>query len=118
MQENHEDQIAQDTTQKKSRQNIISEEGGKLNERYKLPQAYISPSLILMSAEDLTTLLQENLTLCELCPKALWTLQSEKNQKTLTCFCQAMHILSYTTHNPKIILNCDGQLQALAELEA
>lgn len=49
---------------------------------------------------------------CAMCPAAIWY----KTQKTLNCFCSRMHAITWNGKEAPI-LNCDGQILAILQME-
>lgn len=79
---------------------------------------YTSPTLLLLEIHP------NPMPICAECPKAMWHLAKNMEERTIRCFCQVMHSIVYQApqiqgQNPKsetIIENCDGQLAAIQEL--
>ncbi|WP_104746065.1 relaxase/mobilization nuclease domain-containing protein [Helicobacter bilis] len=79
---------------------------------------YTSPTLLLLEIHP------NPMPICAECPKAMWHLAKNMEERTIRCFCQVMHSIVYQDpqiqgQNPKsetIIENCDGQLVAIQEL--
>ena len=51
---------------------------------------------------------------CGMCPAAIWY----KTAKTLNCFCSRMHAVTWNGKAEAAVLNCDGQVIAILQMES
>lgn len=49
---------------------------------------------------------------CGMCPSAIWY----RTAKAMNCFCTRMHAVTWNGNEPPI-LNCDGQVLAILQME-
>ena len=84
-----------------------------INDNYEMPDSpqhlYLSPLIESLPQGERPAISPS----CETCPASIWY----TTKKKLQCYCRVMHLITWDKDNHPI-LNCDGKLQALLEMEA